>query len=43
MKNIPIIGKFIVIMAIFGLFSLAVAIYGSVQVKHIDLENTALR
>ena len=42
MKNIPIIGKFIVIMAIFGLFSLAVAIYGSVQVKHIDRENTAL-
>ena len=42
MKNIPIIGKFIVIMAIFGAFSLAVAIYGSLQVKHIDEANTAL-
>ena len=42
MKNIPIIGKFILIMAIFGAFSLAVAMYGSVQVKHIDAENTAL-
>ena len=42
MKNIPIIGKFIVIMAIFGVFSLAVAIYGSMQAKHIDNENSAL-
>ena len=42
MKNIPIIGKFIAIMAIFGLFSLAVAIYGSTQIQHINNENNAL-
>lgn len=42
MKNIPIIGKFIAIMAIFGIFALAVALYGSMQVKSIDAANTAL-
>ena len=42
MKNIPIIGKFIVIMAIFGVFSLVVALYGSSRVKYIDEAHTSL-
>jgi methyl-accepting chemotaxis protein len=36
MKNIPIVGKFIAIMAIFGIFSLGVAFYTGAQLKSID-------
>ena len=42
MKNIPIIGKFIAIMAVFGAFSLAVAVYGSSRIMYIDEANSSL-
>jgi methyl-accepting chemotaxis protein len=36
MKNLPIISKFLVIMATFGIFSLAVALYAGYQISTID-------
>jgi methyl-accepting chemotaxis protein len=36
MKNIPIIGKFLAIMATFGAFSIAVALYAGYQISKID-------
>jgi methyl-accepting chemotaxis protein len=36
MKNIPIVGKFIAIMAVFGIFSIGVAFYTGAQLKSID-------
>ncbi|HBF29491.1 methyl-accepting chemotaxis protein [Rhizobium sp.] len=36
MKNVPIIGKFLTIMAVFGLFALMVAIYSDSQIKGVD-------
>lgn len=36
MKNIPIVGKFIAIMAVFGIFSIGVAFYTGSQLKSID-------
>ncbi len=36
MKNIPIVGKFLTIMAAFGIFALGVAFYTSAQLKSID-------
>ncbi|MDQ0456972.1 methyl-accepting chemotaxis protein [Rhizobium paknamense] len=36
MKNIPIIGKFLSIMALFGLFALGVAGYASMKITDID-------
>ncbi len=36
MKNIPIVGKFIAIMAVFGTFSIGVAFYTGAQMKGID-------
>ncbi len=42
MKNLPIIAKFMVIMAAFGLFSLATAFYCSQKMTYIDNNYTAL-
>ncbi len=42
MKNLPIIAKFMVIMAAFGLFSLATAFYCSHQMRRIDFNYSAL-
>ena len=36
MKNVPIIGKFMIIMSFFGLFAIAVAIYSDVQLTNTD-------
>ncbi|MBB4956058.1 methyl-accepting chemotaxis protein [Agrobacterium vitis] len=36
MKNVPIIGKFLTIMAVFGLFALCVAVYSDTQIKAVD-------
>ena len=36
MKNIPIVGKFIAIMAVFGIFSIGAAFYTAAQLKAID-------
>jgi len=36
MKNVPIIGKFMIIMSFFGLFAIAVAIYSDVQLTTTD-------
>ncbi len=36
MKNIPIVGKFIAIMAVFGVFSIGVAFYTGAQLRAID-------
>jgi methyl-accepting chemotaxis protein len=42
MKNVPIIVKFLAIMALFGVFSLGVAFYAAGQMFHIDRGYTAL-
>jgi methyl-accepting chemotaxis protein len=42
MKNIPIIGKFLAIMATFGAFSIAVALYAGYQISNIDREYSSL-
>jgi methyl-accepting chemotaxis protein len=42
MKNIPIIGKFLVILSVFGIFTLAVAVYVGSQMWKIDSGYTAL-
>jgi methyl-accepting chemotaxis protein len=42
MKNIPIVGKFIAIMAVFGVFALGVAFYATGQIKFIDSEYSGL-
>lgn len=42
MKHISIIGKFLIIMACFGLFSLAVALYSGQQLYKIDASYSGL-
>ncbi|MBB4007888.1 methyl-accepting chemotaxis protein [Allorhizobium taibaishanense] len=42
MKNLPIIGKFLSIMALFGLFAIGVAGYAGMQLKSIDTEYSDL-
>ncbi|MBC2774431.1 HAMP domain-containing protein [Rhizobium sp. AQ_MP] len=42
MKNIPIVGKFIAIMAAFGLFSIGVSFYTGMQMRSIDTGYSAL-
>jgi methyl-accepting chemotaxis protein len=42
MKNIPIVGKFIAIMAMFGVFALGVAFYATGQIRFIDEEYSGL-
>jgi methyl-accepting chemotaxis protein len=42
MKNIPIIGKFLLVLSAFGLFTLAVAAYVSGQMWTIDSSYSAL-
>ena len=42
MKNIPIIGKFLAIIAIFGLFAIGVAIYATSQMRQIDTKYTSM-
>jgi methyl-accepting chemotaxis protein len=42
MKNIPIIGKFFAIMALFGVFALAIAGYAGTQIKAIDASYSKL-
>jgi methyl-accepting chemotaxis protein len=41
-KNIPIIAKFLSVMGIFGVFSLAVAVYCTMQMRTIDMQYTTL-
>jgi len=41
-KNIPIIGKFLSILAIFGLFAIATSLYSTGQMRHIDDSYSAL-
>lgn len=36
MKNVPIIGKFMIIMSFFGLFAIAVAVYSDMQLTNTD-------
>ncbi len=43
MKNIPIIGKFGAILAVFGLFSIAVAVYATGQMRSLNTGYVALR
>ncbi len=43
MKNIPIIGKFGTILAAFGIFSIAVAIYSTGQMRYLNTGYLALR
>ena len=42
MKNVPIIGKFFTILAIFGMFTIGVAFYSTSQIRLIDEEYTSL-
>jgi methyl-accepting chemotaxis protein len=42
MKNVPIIAKFLSIMALFGVFALGVAFYATGQMRHIDNGYSAL-
>jgi methyl-accepting chemotaxis protein len=42
MKNVPIIGKFLAIIAIFGVFSIGVAFYATGQMRKIDNAYTSL-
>ena len=42
MKNIPVIGKFLVIVAAFGVFSIGATIYATGQMRRIDNGYTAL-
>ncbi|NTF34462.1 hypothetical protein [Rhizobium skierniewicense] len=42
MKHISIIGKFLIIMAAFGLFSLGMALYSGQQIKNIDASYSEL-
>jgi methyl-accepting chemotaxis protein len=42
MKNIPIIGKFLSIIALFGVFAIGVAVYSTSQMKQIDTRYTAM-
>jgi methyl-accepting chemotaxis protein len=42
MKNVPIILKFLSVMAIFGLFALGIAVYSTSQMRDIDKGYTAL-
>ncbi|HEY1856506.1 methyl-accepting chemotaxis protein [Acidocella sp.] len=43
MKNIPIIGKFGAILAVFGVFAIAVAIYSTAQMRALNTGYLALR
>src|ERR1700722_17941189 len=43
MKNIPIIGKFGAILAVFGMFSIAGAIYSTSQMRFLTTSYVALR
>ena len=36
MKHVPIIGKFLAIFALFGVFALAIAAYSAMQIKSVD-------
>jgi methyl-accepting chemotaxis protein len=42
MKNVPIIGKFLAIIAIFGVFAIGVAFYATGQMRKIDNAYTSL-
>jgi methyl-accepting chemotaxis protein len=42
MKNVPIIGKFLTIIAVFGAFAIGVAVYSSSQIRKIDDSYTKL-
>jgi methyl-accepting chemotaxis protein len=42
MKNVPIIGKFLVIIAIFGVFAIGVAFYATSQMQKINTDYTSL-
>jgi methyl-accepting chemotaxis protein len=42
LKNLPILAKFMSVMAVFGLFSLATAFYAAHQMRAIDAHYTAL-
>ncbi|NWJ27632.1 HAMP domain-containing methyl-accepting chemotaxis protein [Rhizobium sp. RM] len=42
MKNVPIIGKFLTIMAIFGAFSVGVAIYSDLQITKVNAQYARL-
>ena len=42
MKNIPIIGKFLTIIAVFGAFAIGVSVYAAGQIRSIDNGYTAL-
>src|SRR5579859_7694152 len=41
-KNIPIIGKFLAVLALFGVFVLGVAFYATSQLKKIDTDYSAI-
>jgi methyl-accepting chemotaxis protein len=41
-KNIPIIGKFLLILAVFGFFAIATSLYSTAQMRHIANSYTAL-
>ena len=43
MKNIPIIGKFGAILAVFGVFSIAVALYSTTQMRTLNTGYLAMR
>lgn len=40
-KNVPIVGNFLVVIAAFGLVSLSVAIYVGFQIQQIDIRRCA--
>jgi methyl-accepting chemotaxis protein len=42
MKNLPIVFKFLSIMALFGVFAIGVAVYSTSQMRHIDDSYSAL-